>query len=39
MNLVAISTSLCPLTMVSLPMKKSEGDLGMKPKQVSEGDL
>ena len=39
MNLVTLSTSLRPSTMMSLPKTKSKGDLDVKPKQVSKGDL
>jgi len=37
--LVALSTSLCPSTAMSLPETKFKGDLCVKPKQVSKGDF
>jgi len=39
MNLVALSTLLCPATAMSFSKTKSKEDLGIKPKQVSKGDL
>jgi len=39
MNLVALSTLLCPSRTTSLSKIKSKGYLGIKPKQVSKGDL